>query len=131
MRGKHIFDTASRKATHVAAKLKGVPELLLNYLSNSMDNAPLLVEGQRVETFRGVKQGDPVSPVLFNTLIDVVLGSLKPGVDYSVNEVRVPSLCYADNMVLLADTPAGLQNMLAGIQGNLHQAAGWFISKSC
>ena len=119
---RKAFDTASRKATLKAAKLKGVPDILLRYLRNAMHDAPLLVEGERVETHRGVKQGDPVSPILFNALIDVVLEVLEPGVGYSVGDLKVPTLCYADDMVFLANTPAGLQSMLTAIQGNLHQA---------
>ena len=61
---RKAFDTASRRASMAALKLKGVPSILLDYLSWTVSNAPLLVEGVRIDTARGVKQGDPCSSII-------------------------------------------------------------------
>ena len=111
---RKAFDTASRIASMAALKLKGVPPILFDYLSWTVSNAPLLVEGERIDTARGVKQRDPCSPIIFNSLIDTCLESLTEGMGWTHNEHRVTALSYADDLILLAKTPVGLQASSGG-----------------
>ena len=109
---RKAFDTASRRASIKALRLKGVPPLLCSYLHSALSNAPLSLEGEIVQTRRGVKQGDPCSPVIFNCLVDTCLESLTPGLGWARNGHSVPAMSYADDLVLLANTPVGLQTLV-------------------
>ena len=64
-------------------------------------------------TFR-VKQGDVLSPTLFNLYIDNLVNDLKIGHTHPlvVGDVTVTSLLYADDILLVSESEEGLQNGL-------------------
>jgi len=61
---------------------------------------------------RGVKQGDPLSPLIFNMVIDRVLRALPDSIGCPIGTRRTNALAFADDLVLCAQTPAGLQRLL-------------------
>ena len=60
---------------------------------------------------RGVRQGDTLSPVLFDLFIDSALDGL-PGVEVPGIQGTIPGLLFADDMEIHADTPEALQQAL-------------------
>ena len=68
-------------------------------------------------TRRGLKQGDVLSPKLFNLYINDLIRTLMAVGDHPmVNGVPVPGLFFADDLVALAPTPKGLQDKLDAIE---------------
>ena len=59
----------------------------------------------------GVRQGDPLSPAIFNIndLVDNI-NSLNMGIEF--NKLKICILLYANDIVLLSPTPVALQCML-------------------
>jgi hypothetical protein len=62
-------------------------------------------------TFR-VKQGDVLSPTLFNLYIDNLVNDLKIGHTHPlvVGDVTITFLLYADNIILVSESKEGSQN---------------------
>lgn len=61
----------------------------------------------------GVRQGGVLSPILFTVYVDDLLTELEnKGVGYYWNNHFVGALCYADDIALLAPSPAALRLML-------------------
>jgi hypothetical protein len=58
---------------------------------------------------RGVRQGDPLSPLLFNLVVDFGLKAIPEDIGFQLGEARVNALAFADDVILVAETPAGLQ----------------------
>ena len=61
---------------------------------------------------RGVKQGDPLSPMIFNLIIDKLFAKLPAEVGLKIGNMHLNAMGFADDLVLIATTPLGLQNML-------------------
>ncbi|KAF8794330.1 Retrovirus-related Pol polyprotein type-2 like protein [Argiope bruennichi] len=79
-----------------------------------------------VEPTRGVRQGDPLSPLLFLLVFEEVLKSI-PVFEGYVLHGRINHIAYADDLVLVADSISGLNNIANKILPALH-ASGLNIS---
>lgn len=106
------FDSVAHERLEVAYKQAGLPvgvgKLFADmYRSNS---TKLDGVGETIRIRRGVLQGDPLSPIIFNLVMDVVVQGLDPAIGGCLHEQTVPSLLFADDAVLLAKTAEGLQS---------------------
>lgn len=138
---KKAFDCVNRPALWRVLELRGVPPPLVACIRDLYRDSTAVV---RVGTTlsspfplsTGVRQGCPMSPLLFNAFMDVVTSSLSSQLDpghgvslaYKLNgqlssirapspsspwpTITIPFLLYADDMVLLATSEAALAAML-------------------
>ena len=95
--------------------IKGKAWRILRALYANLE-ASVLVDGkpgQKVPQEQGVRQGDPLSPILFSMFINELVEELRrAGGNVRVSTKELFSLLYADDIVLMADTPAELQKMI-------------------
>ncbi|OMJ11030.1 LINE-1 retrotransposable element ORF2 protein [Smittium culicis] len=82
-----------------------------------------------VEYNCGVRQGCPESPLLFDIYINDLLHGLK-GVEIPGTEVMISGLLFADDAVVLAESPAELQIAQEKISA-LSQKCGIMGMNSC
>lgn len=116
---RKAYDTVPRSALWRKLGEKGVRGKMLRMLMELYRR----VEGQvRVgaavsESFEvelGVKQGDVLSPLLFNVFIDDILDGDLPTVKV-VGQRRLSGLLFADDLVLMAESAAEMQRSLDAV----------------
>ena len=61
---------------------------------------------------KGVRQGCVMSPNFFNVYNESILKSIDKSNGISINGEYVTNICYADDAVLIANSPNNLQKML-------------------
>ena len=116
------FDCVSHETLARSLKRLGVPSPLVQYIARMYANTStvLKVGGRRsgpIRCGRGVRQGDPLSAILFNCVMDEVLSELSPAIGYFLNkEVMVRCLAFADDLVLIASTAEGLREQVTRVQ---------------
>ena len=60
----------------------------------------------------GVIQGDSLSPMLFNLIMEKIIANMPEELGYRMGNAPIHIMCYADDAVLLADSKEQLQNVL-------------------
>lgn len=60
----------------------------------------------------GVKQGDPMSPALFNLAIDRLLAKLPEYIGAQIGDFKINAKAFSDDLVLAAATKMGLQRLI-------------------
>lgn len=66
-----------------------------------------------VPTPTGIRQGDSLSPTLFNIIMDHIIEKVKSsGVGYKMGDHEIKIICYADDAVLVSSNENDLQRLL-------------------
>ena len=98
--------------------LSGIPVKIIKIMRNIYEGSESCVRVSQGQTNffvvdRGIRQGDSLSPLLFNIVSDYVMKKIEPvgnGIEWS-NGRRLRDLTYADGICLLADELHDLRNM--------------------
>lgn len=106
---------------------KGLPFSLINYFKYYYSTARTgfqLSGGifKWICQSRGVKQGDPISPLFFNVVIERILNFLDSSVGVELELNTINHIAYADDVVLLARTTIGLQHLVDGFNAAARRA---------
>jgi len=115
---KQAYDTIPRSSLWQHLERISMPTCLLNVVKDMYDqDCYVLMDGPKtahVQPNRGVKQGCPLSPLLFSLYINDIgwLADGVPGARTGSEGVHVSHLLYADDLCLLANDPDQLQDML-------------------
>ena len=143
---RKAFDSVNHSALFDVCEEYGVPSKLLNYLkrvyaqSTTRLKSDGIIGDETIKVAKGVKQGDPLSCALFNTVIDRCLKSVDDSLGVKLDEdLRISKLAFADDVVLLAESPKLLQRLttkycdelaLRGLQVNPSKCASLYVKVS-
>ncbi|MGL5481136.1 MAG: reverse transcriptase domain-containing protein [Aeromonas veronii] len=113
------YDTIMHEALGEAAKRAGLPIPLLKYIYSVMQNSESVIGSNTIKTGRGVKKGDPLSPILFILSMERPISEAHPEIGVELETHHLHSILYADDMVLLANSSPELQTKLDGLTSSL------------
>ncbi len=122
------FDSVDRDSLWRIMTAVGMPPKLLRLIKAYYALTKMKVRASGsdsipFENSSGVRQGCALSPTLFNSIIDWILGQVLqdyPGVQVGAN-VHVSDLAYADDIVILSSSYREMQGLLEA--ANHHSAA--------
>lgn len=106
------FDSVPHEAIRRSLIAYGVDEAIVKVVSNMYSNVKTIFKncgGFKLEIKMGVKQGDPLSPLLFNL---VLVKLEESGKGFRAGDNAIPVLAFADDLVLTSGDPLGLQDHL-------------------
>lgn len=110
------FDTVPHEAIRWGLERKGMPPELVNLVVASYNRVKTIIShpGGNIEISlqRGVKQGDPLSPLLFNLAIDALIEKLEHMSGLDMGGENLSCLAFADDLYLLASDAPKAQCLL-------------------
>lgn len=118
---KKAFDTIEHNVIWSTLEMFGVPiqyiELLRSIYANSTSSILTDKKGRKFPINRGVKQGDPISPLLFSTVLEGVFRNLEwQNKGININGNNLNNLRFADDIVLISNDAEELQQMVSELQ---------------
>ena len=126
---RKAFDTVSHESVVKAAERIGFPPALVTYIRCLYTGGVtrLRVGGGRalgalIHPSRGVRQGDPLSPLLFCAVMHWVLSQLDDRLGLELpGGVRVNHLAFADDVALLSASPIGMERLLSELESGMRE----------
>lgn len=112
----NAYGSVHHEAIYEALRCNGAPCELITYVKELYSGFTTVLEisddnaNCEINVGRGVLQGDPLSPVLFNMVMDQMLKKIPDEIGFPLyKEVRINGMAFADDKTLVAQTPRGLQ----------------------
>ncbi|KAG8130325.1 hypothetical protein E2320_017105 [Naja naja] len=82
------------------------------YLRHLYERSTIKLAGTTTTCGWGIQQGDPLSPLLFIIVVEDTVTASLPSVGYDLDDHRISSIAYADNLVLFAEKSPRFQEKL-------------------
>uniref|UniRef100_A0A8B9QGS0 Reverse transcriptase domain-containing protein n=1 Tax=Apteryx owenii TaxID=8824 RepID=A0A8B9QGS0_APTOW len=120
------FDSVNHHHILEVVREKSIDGHILDIIADTYNNCATRLEvgetcSEKVEILTRVKQGDPMSPLLFNLAVDSLLCKLeeiKEGFKHGNSSVS--SLAFVDDLVLLSDSWDGMQKSIQVVEEFCH-----------
>ena len=124
---KKAFDSISHRSIFKALQEQGVPMPYLDVLARLYKEQQARIGGEHQSRdfpiTKGTKQGDPISPLIFNAVLEAIMRQVKEKWKrrkYGVNlepsfEDRLTNLRFADDILVIARTLPQIKQMLLDI----------------
>jgi hypothetical protein len=130
------FDTIPHQVIKPAMIKHGIPLRIASAVTNSYLDVSTTIkckeENIEVNLLRGVKQGDPLSPFIFNTILDPLLYQLESQTGFSIDENNnISCLAFADDLLLLADDVPKAQLLLSTTEQYFNQLGMKIAAHKC
>ena len=112
------FDSISQESIFLACRNKGLDFESIEMIQDLYRNCSTFLcmngwQSNPIGIKRGVKQGDPLSPFLFNLVLDRLLEEANSsGLGVRLSSGRLAALAYADDLLLLAESDRDLQTLI-------------------
>ena len=111
----HAFDLVNRSLISECLKQYEVPRKLINLIQITLQQNKAKVKinndmTEQFETTSGVKQGDPLSALLFSIVMDVIITKLEVRGNISTRLKQISA--YADDIVIIGRTKQAMINTL-------------------
>ena len=122
---RKAFDTVSHESVVTAAERIGFPPGLVSYIQCLYTGGVTQLRvgrvlGSPIYPARGVRQGDPLSPLLFCAVMHWVLSQLDARLGLQLaGGVRVNHLAFADDVALMSSCPIAMKRLLCELESGM------------
>lgn len=111
------FDSVTHQTIHDTLVTKGLPNAMIEYIMYVYEHSITKLvcddwESEPIHPTCGVKQGDPLSPIIFNLIMDRLLRMIPKEIGVDIDRDHFNALMFADDLIFVASTPQGLQLLL-------------------
>uniref|UniRef100_A0A8C3F8X6 ribonuclease H n=1 Tax=Chrysemys picta bellii TaxID=8478 RepID=A0A8C3F8X6_CHRPI len=131
------FDSVSHDHIMWVLQERGLDQHIINIIGDSYRNVHTRMEVGKELTSPiaidvGVKQGDPMSPLLFNLALDPLISTLETaGKGFSFGAQKVTALAFADDLVMLSDSWEGMHTNIQILESFCHLSGLKVQAKKC
>lgn len=112
------FDSVPHSAILNALDRTKVPATIINIIRDQYKDSTTTIVykdlcSRRIPIKQGVKQGDPLSPLLFNLVIDELMGKIGDQYGYSIDGIGSTNIkCFADDICLVSGSRMGMNQLI-------------------
>jgi hypothetical protein len=117
---------------------KRIPQYVTKFIRDSYERVETIIKQGTVQVpmeirvERGVKQGDPLSPLIFNAVLEPLIIKLESQKGLGINdECNVSSLAFADDMILVAQDVPKARRLLEITKGYLQNLGMRIAAPTC
>ncbi|CAB0034374.1 unnamed protein product [Trichogramma brassicae] len=111
------FDSVAHESITTIMRAKGISQPFIRYYQKMCEDSTTTIQhgdwiSRPIRPSCGVKQGDPLSPVIFNCLIDEMLRRVPDEIGTVMEGMKVNVMAFADDLNLIASTKRGMQALI-------------------
>lgn len=114
------FHQVSVEAILTGARRAGFSSKFVRHIKDLYTNSRIILQFQGetlgVQPTTDVRQGDTLSPVLFNLVLDEYFTNVDLNIGFVAGDLRLDATAFADDLVVFASTPQVLQLRLNQVQ---------------